>query len=158
MISMRFLKKIPPVVFVIWLIWLFFVVLFSSGRVDISEIYHKEGLIISAKCSETRTSIGLDVVVQYQGQNSSENDLYFLPLNQICNANYIANIIGKKVSIQAYKNRYLEVRIGNVVVKKSLREYLQSEFKNIIVDVIFVTFIALIATFLYVKKERFKKQ
>ena len=154
MSTLIFPKNIPTLIIIIWLVYICLIVMVFLGKINESKIYPKEGLIINAKCVDGRTSKGIEVLVKYEN-HPPEKDFIFLPINLMCDANLLATVADENIHILAYKNEYLDVRIGDMVIR-SLSESIKNEGKSSFGLIIFLTFTAFIASFLYIKKLRNK--
>ena len=113
--------------------------------IDVESITTKEGVVVAAHCVLSRTRSGVKFRTQYSSNKSMTEDYIILPSNIRCNEVFLANFIAEKIKISYYKNYYLEIIIGDKLIKSAKETINEINVKKDIVC--FTLFLAIMASF-----------
>ena len=113
--------------------------LYTLNSVLLDDLKVKTGKVENAECYESRSSIGIKLLVNYTG--TPEQDFILLPAYADCE-NIVGKFAGNEISISYHNNAYFGVSVaGNSIIQT---EQALAQFNSKFGSIVFVSFMALV--------------
>lgn len=127
----------------IWGVWLANVVYSVKSHVNEDMIVQKRGLIIDARCADSRSTRRVVFTVKYDNKDAVTKDIIILRPETVCDEALLDRLKMKRIEISAYKNYYLGIIVDGLLLRdtdESIREI------NNKTDVIIFTFVVALSS------------
>ena len=121
----------------------------SSEKINIADLQFRQGVIEKFQCIESRSTLGLDLIVNYSGV--SQDEFVTLPLSTNCES-IPSDIIGTELLVSYHKNINFGFSIDGKFIKTTESEL--SAFNDKTDGIMFVLFMMFISVILLYFKSR----
>jgi len=118
---MKFMIGLITVV-VTWAVFITFSIYHLTLKIDRNAIVWKHGLVIAAACEDTSTTSTITFTVQYNRMQNETREPIFLRPWEVCDEALLKQFLNKSIDISFYKDYYMDVVVGDVVLRTADEE------------------------------------